>query len=397
MSEPASLWVTIIGLGEGGAEALPPAARRAIEDADIIFGGPRHLELVAAGTRGRAWPVPFDIAPVLAERGRRVAVLASGDPFWFGAGSLLAEALEPGAWTALPAPSTFSLVAAALGWRLEEVQCLGLHAAPLDRLRPALQEGGRVICTLRDGQGPAALADWLCRNGFGASEIAVAEAMGGPRERLRRVRADAFDLDEVRAPVAAAISVRGRGLSRASGLSDALFASDGQITKRPVRALTLSALEPRDGGLLWDLGAGSGSVSVEWCLAARGAKAVALERRADRARNIEANAAAFGLDHRIAVHVADLPAGLADLPPPDAVFIGGGATEALLGALWPLLPAGCRLLANGVTLETEALLAHWQAARGGELLRIDIAQAEPLGRMRGWRAARPIVQWSVER
>ena len=392
MSDP---WVTIIGVGEDGLDGVSAASRRALDRADTIFGGSRHLELVGAGPKGAAWPIPFSIAPVLAQQGRRVVVLASGDPFWFGAGSMLAEALPAGAWCVHPAPSTFALVAAALGWRMEVVQCIGLHAAPLPRLRPVLQDGARLICTMRDGAAPAELAAYLCEAGFGASHLTVAEAMGGPRQRVRGCSADAFDIADVAAPVAVAIEVRGRGLSQASGLADDLFRSDGQITKQPVRALTLSALAPRVGEHLWDLGAGSGSISVEWCLAAAGASASAMEVRADRAVNVAANAAQFGLDHRIRVTTARVPEGLAALPAPDAVFIGGGATEDMLTAVWHAMPSGARLVMNGVTLETESLLAAWHATHGGRLMQVSIAEAEPLGRMRGWTAARPVTQWSV--
>ena len=391
MSDPR---ITIIGLGEDGRDGLSAASLRALDEADIIFGGPRHLELVDAGVRGAAWPVPFSIAPVLAHQDRRVVVLASGDPFWFGAGAMLAEALPPGAWVAHPAPSTFALVAAALGWRMEAVQCIGLHAAPMARLRPVLQDGARLICTMRDGGAPAELAAYLCEAGFGASRVIVAEAMGGPKQRVRSCTAQAFDLTDVWAPVVVAVEARGRGLPLACGLPDDLFQSDGQITKQPIRALTLSTLTPRAGEHLWDLGAGSGSISVECCLAG-GGSASAVEVRADRAKNIVANAARFGLDHRIGVTTARLPAGLAELPTPDAVFIGGGAGEAMLQAVWDAMPTGARLLMNGVTLETEALLAGWHANHGGRLMQYSVAEAEPLGRMRGWIAARPVTQWSV--
>lgn len=373
------------------------SSRAALDAAEVIFGGPRHLALVGAGARGRDWPVPFSVAPVLALRGRKVAVLASGDPFWHGAGGSLAAHLDPSDWRALPAPSTFAWAAARMGWRLEETLCLGLHAAPFARLRPLLSDGVQAICLLRDGAAPAALADWLVQAGFGASDLTVLESLGGPRERLRRARADAFDVTGIGAPVAVAIAACGVGMSRASGLPDAVFASDGQITKRPVRALTLSALAPRPGERLWDIGGGSGSISVEWCLAAPGAQAVALEPRADRCANIAANAATFGLDHRLTVVQGRAPDGLADLPDPDAVFIGGGNSRALLDALWVRLRPGARLVANAVTLETEILLLEAQARLGGHLLRAELAEAAPLGGMRGWDRARPIVQWSVTR
>lgn len=395
MSDP---WLSLIGLGEDGLPGLSDASRAALEAAEIVFGGPRHLDLAGVGDRGRPWPVPFSVGPVLAERGRRVAVLASGDPFWHGAGGALAGALEPGEWRAFPAPSTFSLAAARLGWKLEEVICLGLHAAPFQRLVPVLGRGVRAICLLRDGAAPADLARWLVDHGFGPSRLVVLEALGGPRERVRTVAAEGFALEGIAAPVAVAIDCLGApGLPRAPGLADDLFVSDGQITKRPVRALTLSALAPRPGEQLWDIGGGSGSVSVEWALAAPGAQATALEPRAERAANIRANAAAFGLDHRISVVEGTAPEALADLPPPDAVFIGGGASEAVLAALWGLIAPGTRLVANAVTLETEALLAQWHARHGGALIRAEFAEAEALGRMRGWARARPVVQWSVVR
>ncbi len=340
--------------------------------------------------------MPFSVAPVLAARGRRVAVLASGDPFWFGAGGSLMAGLSAGEWVSHPAPSVFSLAANRLGWRLEEVLCLGLHAAPLARLVPVLAPSARIICTLRDGAAAAELAGWLVAQGFGASDLTALEALGGPRERVRETRADACDFKDIVVPVAVAIHAAGApGLPRSCGLPDDLFAHDGQITKRTVRALTLSALAPRKGAVLWDLGAGSGSISVEWCLA--GGRAFAVELRADRAANIRENAARFGVEHRLSVLEGPSTDHLPTLPAPQAVFIGGGGSDNMLTAVWAALPTGARLVMNGVTLETEALLADWHAQKGGTLMRFDIAEATPLGRMRGWQASRPVVQWSVLR
>lgn len=388
MSEP---WLSIIGLGEDGPAGLSGASRAALAGAEVVFGAPRHLALVDAGARGRAWPVPFDLAPLLARRGERVAMLVSGDPFWFGAGGSVAAHLLPGEWVAHPVAGTFSLLAARLGWRLEEVVCLGLHAAPLARLRPVLARGVRVICTMRDALAVAELSDWLAANGFAAARLTVAEALGGPRERLRK----GCTWPDIAAPVAVAIDgadlPRSAGLSRACGLPDELFAHDGQITKAPVRAVTLSALAPRPGEVLWDIGAGSGSVSVEWCLA--GGRAFCIEARADRAGNIAANAKAFGVTHRLEVRQGKALALLADLPLPDAVFVGGGGDALLYDALWALLPAGTRIVANGVTLEAEGLLADLHARHSGTLLRLDLAEAGTLGRFRDWQAARPVVQW----
>ncbi|WP_370399848.1 precorrin-6y C5,15-methyltransferase (decarboxylating) subunit CbiE [Sulfitobacter sp. JB4-11] len=391
MSDP---WVSIVGMPDDSLTALTPASRSAIDAAEIIFGGPRHLERVGAGDRGQAWTVPFSVAPVLSARGRRVVVLASGDPFWFGVGGSLSTALEPGEWQVFPAPSTFSLVAAALGWRMEDVTCHGLHAAPFERLRATLAPKGRMICLVRDGDAPAALAAWLVTQGAGAARLTVCEAMGGPQQRIRETTASGFDLKGVAAPVAVAVALpKDVGHTGASGLPDTLFASDGQLTKRPVRALTLSALAPRKSERLWDIGSGSGTIAVEWCLA--GGHALAFEQHASRVANILRNAADFGLDHRIKVHEGDAAVLIPDAPLPDAVFIGGGASQALLDQLYAVLPSGTRLVANGVTLETEALLALAHREKGGNLMRIELAQAGSLGTMRGWQPARPVVQWSV--
>ena len=384
-------WLTIIGLGEDGLPGLSAASRDALEAAEIVFGAPRHLALAGVGARGVEWPVPFDIAPLIALRGQRVAALVSGDPFWFGAGSTLAAALTPGEWRALPAPGVFSQAAARLGWRLEETPCLGLHAAPFARLRPHLARGCRVLATLRDGAAVPALAEWLTAQDMGAMRLTVLERLGGPHERVRHASATGFALTDIQAPAAVALDGAdlppGTGLPRGFGLRDEAFAHDGQITRRAIRAVTLAALAPRPGELLWDIGAGSGSVSVEWCL--NGGRAIAIEPRADRIANIAANIDAFGLTGRMrAVHGA-APGALADLPAPDAIFVGGGADAALIDAL----PAA-RITANAVTLETEALLTQLHAARGGNLLRLSLEESAPLGRMRGWTPARTVTQWS---
>ncbi|WP_339112622.1 precorrin-6y C5,15-methyltransferase (decarboxylating) subunit CbiE [Thioclava sp. GXIMD2076] len=387
-------WLHIIGLGEDGPAGLSDASREILSQASVIFGGPRHLDLVGAGARGRAWPVPFDLAPVLALRGQRVVVLASGDPFWHGAGGSLAAALAPEEWICHPAVSSVAWAAARLGWRLEEVETLGLHAAPLSRLRPSLAQGSRLIVTLRGGAQVAELGAYLDTLGFGASILHVFEAIGGPREIRRDLPADAVT-GEFGQPVLVAISAQGGpGLPRGFGLDDSLFTHHGQITKRPVRALTLSALSPRQGEYLWDLGAGSGSISVEWALA--GGRAAALEPRADRLGQITENAMKFGIDHRIDVLQGHWPETLPEVRP-DAVFIGGGLTREGFAALWERLPQGTRVTGNAVTLESEALYLGLQAERGGTLLRIELAENAPLGRMRGWDRARPILQWSVTR
>lgn len=391
MADP---WLTLIGLGEDGPAALSPASREALDRAGLIFGGPRHLALINAGPKGQPWPVPFDPTPVLAHRGQPTVVLASGDPFWFGAGGSLMAHLSPGEWTSHPAPSTFQLAANRLGWRLEECLCLGLHAAPFARLKPVLGKGIRAICTVRDGAAVADLANWLATNGHPNAQLTVLERLGGPHERLREITGAAPT--DIAAPVAVAIQARDPGLPRASGLPDDLFQHDGQITKRPVRALTLSTLAPRSGETLWDIGAGSGSIGIEWLLAG-GGQVHALESDPIRAARARANVESFGLSHRHSLHDARAPEGLATLPKPDAVFIGGGASAALLTHLWDLIPQGTRLVINAVTIETEALVLDWSARHGGSLLKIELSEPAAIGRKRGWKAALPILQWSVTR
>ena len=392
MADP---WLSVIGLGEDGLTGLAASSRAALDAAEIVFGGPRHLALAQVGARGRAWPVPFSLDPVLACRGRPVAVLASGDPFWHGVGGSLAGQLDPGEWRAFPAPSTFSLAASRLGWRLEEVECLGLHAAPFERLVPMLARGQRLICLVRDGAAVPALAAWLVARGFGASRLWVLEALGGPRERIRAARAEGLALPDIGAPVAVAIVVDGAaGMSRATGLPDDLFANDGMITKRPVRAMTLSALAPRPGELLWDIGAGSGSISVEWSRAAPGARAVALEPDPGRLDFVRRNAEGFGLAHRIEARAGRAPDDLAGLPDPDAVFLGGGTSAAVVAEILDRLRPGGRLVSNAVTVESEALFLDLHLRLGGSLLKIELAEAAPFGRLHGWTRARPITQWS---
>jgi precorrin-6Y C5,15-methyltransferase (decarboxylating) len=396
MAEP---WLSIIGLGEDGVAALSDGSRAALAAARHVFGAPRHLALAQVQARGTAWDVPFDIQPVLALRGQPVALLASGDPFWFGAGGSICQQLQSGEWAAHPSPSTFSRAAALLGWRLESVQCLGLHALPLSAVRPGLRRGQRLICLVRDSAALLALAMLVRDQGFAQSTAWALQRLGGPLQRVHVFPLNSLDgpgLTNLQAPLALALDLHTgpQGLPTTSGLPDALFAHDGQITKSPIRALTLRALAPRPGECLWDLGAGSGSVSVEWCLA--GGHAHAVEQRADRADNIRQNAERFGVAHRLGVLTADSHSAMAGLSAPNAVFVGGGFDAELFDAITTAAGPGVRLVVNSVTLETDALLLQLQARLGGELLQLALAQAQPLGRMRGWQPARPVVQWSVQ-
>jgi precorrin-6Y C5,15-methyltransferase (decarboxylating) len=421
-------WLSIVGIGEDGPDGLCPVARTLVSDAAIVFGGARHLALAAPLIRGeaRAWPSPFEagIADVMARRGQQVCVLASGDPFHFGVGAVLARHVDPAEILTVPAPSAFSLAAARLGWALADCALVSLHGRALDFVRPHLQPGRRVLALMSDGDAPAALARLLAEAGFGASWLTVLEALGGPRERIGATTATAFDLGTIDALNTVAIEViaapGARVIARAVGLADELFEHDGQITKREIRAVTLSALAPRRGELLWDIGAGSGSVAIEWMLADASMQAIAIEADAARAARIARNAAAFGVPglrvvHGVAPDILSTViareggrsrqqaprdtgcpafAGHDDRGIPDAVFIGGGCSEAVLDAAIGALRPGGRLVVNAVTLETEALLITRHAAHGGTLIRIAIERAEPIGGMTTWRPALPVTQWS---
>jgi len=376
-------------------------ARNLVGAAEIVFGGRRHLALAAPLIRGatRPWPSPFDSAPeeVMRHRGRQVCVLASGDPFQYGVGAVLAHHIDAREMLVVPAPSAFSLAAARLGWPLPQTVLLSLHGRNLDLVRPHLQPGASILVLTSDGGGPAALAKLLAETGFGASRLTVLEALGGPRERIRGTTAAGFEFGTTDALNVVAIEVaaapEARVLARTPGLADTLFEHDGQITKREIRAVTLASLAPCRGELLWDIGAGSGSVAIEWLLTDQTMRAIAVERRADRADRIRRNAAAFGVPGLNIVEGA-APAALSGLATPDAVFVGGGAgdTGTLDAAAWALRPGG-RLVVNAVTLETEALLLARHAALGGELIRIAISRAAPVGEKTGWRAAMPVTQW----
>lgn len=388
-------WLSIVGIGEDGIAGLGSAARALVSEAELVFGGARHLALAADLIRGeaRAWPSPFDIEGVLAARGRRVCVLASGDPFVHGVGNTLARRVAVEEMRVMPGLSAFSLAAARLCWPLDGVQTLSLLGEALESLRPRLS--GRLLVLMADGGQPAQVAAYLAAQGFGASRLTVLEALGGPRERIRMATADRFDIADIHRLNLMAIEVEGdRPLPLTPGLGDDLFEHDGQITKREVRALTLSALAPRRGDRLWDIGAGSGSVAIEWLLADPTLSAIAIEARPDRAARIRANARALGVP-RLQVVEGKAPMALDRLPPPDAVFIGGGGRDtAVLDGAVTALRRGGRLVINAVTLETEAILLACHAATGGNLVRLSVAQALPVGGVTGWRPAMPITQWT---
>ncbi|MER9376618.1 precorrin-6y C5,15-methyltransferase (decarboxylating) subunit CbiE [Mesorhizobium sp. M0491] len=395
-------WLTVVGIGEDGLAGLGDEAKQRIAQAEIIFGGKRHLALVASFAKGdaRPWPVPFDaeMTDVLTLAGRRVCVLASGDPFFHGVGATLARKVKPQEMHVIPAPSAVSLAAARLGWALQDIETVSLHGWPLDLIRPLLQPGARILALTSDAEAPAAIARLLTELDFGASRLTILEALGGPSENHRSVRADAFDLENINPLNVLAIEVESgpdaRVLPLTSGLADHLFEHDGQITKREIRAITLSALAPRRGELLWDIGAGSGSIGIEWMLAHPSMRTIAIETDPIRAARIGRNAAACGVPGLVVVE-GSAPKALARLDTPDAIFIGGGGSDAgVLNAAIKALRTGGRLVANAVTLEMEALLLARHVSLGGDLTRIAISRASPVGAMQAWRPAMPVTQWS---
>ena len=401
-AEVRAPWLTIVGIGEDGLAGLGDEAKRAVAQAEFVFGGARHLVLAQSIVKGEqhGWPAPFDaeMHEILALAGREVCVLASGDPFFHGVGVTLARKVPAAEMRVIPAPSSVSLAAARLGWALQEIETVSLHGRPLDLIRPLLHPGARLLALTSDGGAPAAVAALLTGLGFGASRLTVLEALGGGDEKIRSARADAFGIENVNPLNVLTLEVESsreaRILPLAPGLADDLFEHDGQITKRETRALTLSALAPRRGELLWDIGAGSGSLGIEWMLAHPSLRAIAVEANTERVARIRRNAAACGVPG-LAVVEGAAPAALQGLATPDAIFIGGGGSdEGVLEAAVEALSPGGRLVANAVTLEMEALLLSRHATLGGGLTRIAISRAAPVGAMQGWRPAMPVTQWS---
>ena len=395
-------WLSIIGIGEDGCDGLSLAARRLLAQARFVVGGARHLALAGPlDAETLTWPSPLhDALPaILARRGTPVCVLASGDPFFYGIGTMLAAAIDAHEFVCLPAPSSFGLAAARLGWSQQACRLVSLHGRDLMRLVPHLHRGARILALAWDETTPARVAALLAERGFGSSRLHVLEALGGPRERRRDAVAATFALPSGDPLNIVAIAVEAdsdaRVIPLGAGLPEDWFEHDGQITKREVRAMTLAALAPRRGEHLWDIGAGSGSVAIEWALLDPSNRATAIEANPDRAARIVRNAAQFGVPD-LAVVTGRAPEALAGLPPPDAIFVGGGVgAGALLDHAFAALPPGGRLVANAVTIETQAVLIGQFGARGGALTSIAIARADRVGGFHGWRPAMPVTQWVV--
>jgi len=397
MADP---WLHIVGIGEDGMGGLVPATRAVVEAAEIIIGGERHHTLTEGLTAKRlAWPHPFDalISTIEDLRGKRVVILATGDPLWFSVGARIGRTIDPAEIIYHPQLSAFQLAAARMGWSLPDVETLTVHGRPVEQMIAFIQPDAQLLVLTTGAETPAQIAAFLTARGFGQSRMTVLAAMGGKDEARFDGLAESWGHEVpafntlavhcVAAPDAAL-------LPRVPGLADGLFRSDGTMTKQEVRAATVAKLMPMRGALLWDIGCGCGSVAIEWMRAARYARAVGIEPRADRRAMAAANALALGVP-KLALVEGLVPDALEGLEAPDAIFIGGGLSRETFVSAWDALRPLGRLVANAVTLESEAELIALHKAHGGDLVKLSVHRAEPVGRLTGWRPLMPVTQWSL--
>ena len=395
-----SAWLHIVGIGEDGLDGLVPAARAVVESAEVIIGGERHHQMAGIHSAERMkWPSPFDalISQLQTLRGKRVVVLATGDPLWFSVGARIGRSIDPAEITYYPQISAFQLASARMGWSMADVEALTVHGRPVEQIISFIQPNQRLLILTTGGQTPGQIAKFLADRGFGASKMTVLAAMGGGNElRFDGIAATwdhevpAFNtlaVDCIAAPDAAL-------LPRVPGLPDELFEHDGTMTKRETRAVTIAKLMPMRGALLWDIGTGCGSVAVEWMRAARYAQAIGIEPRADRRAMAAQNALALGTP-KLELVAGTAPEVLQGLAAPDAIFVGGGLTDGVFDAAWAALKPLGRFVSNAVTLESEAILMELHKKYGGELVRLAVTRAEPVGPYCGWRPFMPVTQWSL--
>jgi len=393
-------WLHIVGIGQDGLDGLLPATRAVVEAAEVIVGAERHHELAqGVGAERIAWPSPFDalIDTLNGLRGRRVVVLATGDPLWFSVGARIGREINPTEITYHPQLSAFQLAAARMGWSLADVETLTVHGRPVEQMIAFIQPDARLLILTTGSETPGQIAAFLTERGFGRSTMTVLAHMGGESEARFDGLAEGWDhevpafntlaVECIAAPDAAL-------LPRVPGLSDDLFRHDGTMTKQEVRAATLAKLMPMRGALLWDIGTGCGSVAVEWMRAARYARAIGIEPRADRRALAAANALALGAP-KLALVDGRVPEALDGLPAPDAVFIGGGLSRETFDAAWAALRPLGRMVCNAVTLESEAVLLALHKELGGHLVKLSVNRAEPVGGLTGWRPLMPVIQWSL--
>ena len=401
-------WLAVVGIGEDGLLGLTPIAQFLVEQAQIIVGGDRHLAMLPPGDRRKkiCWTSPIEnsINEILRHQGQSVCVLASGDPLNYGIGTTLLRRVAIEEMTIIPAPSAFSLACARLGWSLTEVETLSLCGRSPALLHAALYPGAQILVLSEDSHTPAVVAQLLTEQGWGESQITVLQRMGSDHERVTIGRAATWaeqdlanlnfaDLNTL--AIALPLQPSPSPLSRLAGIPDTAYHHDGQITKREVRAITLAALAPQPGQLLWDVGAGCGSIGIEWMRSHGRCRAIAIEQNRDRLQLIANNATALGTPN-LKLVTGQAPAALHDLPEPNAIFIGGGVTAtAMVETCWEALRSGGRLVINAVTVESEQVIWQWHSQLGGELSRIAIQRAEPIGKFLGWKAMAPVTQWRV--
>ncbi len=393
-------WLHIIGIGEDGLDGLSPAVQALVRSAEIIFGSERHHALTEEVSAERAtWPSPFSAMPetLIENKGRRIVVLVTGDPLWYSAGTKIGRALGPENIVYHPQLSAFQWAAARMGWSLADAETLTVHGRAPERIVPYFAPGARLLILAKDRTTPAQVASLAAQNGYGPSHLTAISHLGGADEtRFDGIASDwSHEVPDFHTLALECIAEPGASVrTRAPGLSDDAFAHDGNLTKREVRAATLAKLGPVRGGLLWDIGLGCGSVAIEWMRAARDARAIGIEPREDRRALAAANALTLGTpDLRIIEGAA--PEAISGLDAPDAVFIGGGLSEAVFDTCWQLLKPFGRLVANAVTLESEAVLLRLAEAHGGELVRLSVDRAAEIGSMHGWKPLMPVLQWSL--
>ncbi|MEO1503228.1 MAG: precorrin-6y C5,15-methyltransferase (decarboxylating) subunit CbiE [Pseudomonadota bacterium] len=401
----AAPWLHVVGIGEDGMDGLSSAARALVEAAEVIVGGDRHHSLSPNVTAERlSWPSPFDamIDVIRAQRGRRVVILVTGDPLWYSVGALLQRAIPADEIAYHPQLSAFQWAAARLGWSLADLETLTVHGRPPEQAVPFFAPGARLLLLTKDRTTPGAVARLLRDHGYGASRMHVLGALGGADETILRGVAGQWAAEDPadHAPDFHLLAVECSAedgatvLARGPGLPDDAFRHDGKMTKQEIRAVTLAKLWPRRKALLWDVGAGCGSVAIEWMRAARDAEAIGIEPNADRRAMAAENALALGAP-RLKLVEGTAPSALDGLPAPDAVFIGGGLSEPVFEAAWAALKPHGRLVANAVTLESEALLMDLHARHGGDLVKLAVSRADAVGPYRGWRPLMPVTQWSL--
>jgi precorrin-6Y C5,15-methyltransferase (decarboxylating) len=391
-------WLHIVGIGEDGLQGLSPPARAVVEAAEIIVGGMRHAGLPPVARRVD-WPEDFaDLVALLrAEQGRRVVVLVAGDPLWYSIGARIGRAIPPAEIVYHPQISAFQLAAARMGWSLADVETLTVHGRPVEQMIAFIQPDQRLLILATGADTPARIARFLGERGFGKSRMTVLAAMGGPEEARFEGTAEGWTAEVPAFNTLAVECVAAPDAAlqpRVPGLADDLFQHDGTVTRREVRAATLAKLMPMRGALLWDIGSGSGSVAIEWMRSARYARAIGIEPRADRRMAAAANALALGTPKLVLVE-GEAPAALEGLPPPDAIFIGGGLSQEVFDAAWAALRPLGRLVANGLTPEHEHLLIELQARHGGELARLQVSRREGPKGAEAWHPLAPVTQWSL--